>query len=94
MARFCCWIYSCSIYQNPNKTLPCPSFAAVRIAFCSTHCNILKVSDMARETVWTDLVARMADVGIGDDPLMLVPDGRDPPKVYCPRSRLRRCAPG
>ena len=40
----------------------------------STAVVLNRVSDMARETVWTDLVARMADVGIGDDPLMLVPD--------------------
>lgn len=40
----------------------------------STAVVLNRVSDKARETVRTDLVARMADGGLGDDPLMLVPD--------------------
>lgn len=40
----------------------------------STAVVLNRVSEKARETVRTDLVARMAEIGIGDDPLMLVPD--------------------
>lgn len=40
----------------------------------STSLVLNRVSDKARETVRTDLEARMGQVGIGDDPLMLVPD--------------------